>query len=378
VLGIAGMRLQRWKEKRKVKAQQMNNKNNTIKNKQEVDEESGGSQSTSAASTPAGQMFDFHQNSHLRQVYVLMNNINFYLMYCERHLETTDASLRHIHTYSTELKTFSIYLLRLSFICIIAVSPVLLLKSLDHSNEFVTHAHVYSWKYSLAFVTGEVPAGLLLCAWAVSCSAFIFIVIRTLKTYSSQFLSRQRSKSSIIDEGMRRYNKRKSDFLGRESFSDATRSFVRKSVPRGSAFFAMESLSRDSTTSSTDDNSTSSQKNEKMATKIRRHVIISSIGLIVFNTVLVSVVNGLYIIYSPKVSSSTEVLFQFALALFNVTYSIFIIPAFTVGFAKHSDAINMRIWLLLINSLAIPCIVTAITSPSCIQVNVVCVITSKK
>lgn len=87
-----------------------------------------------------------------------------------------------------------------------------------------------------------------------------------------------------------------------------------------------------------------------------------------FNTVVVSVVNGMYINYSPKVAPSTAVMFQFALALFNVSYSIFVIPALTVGFAKHSDAINVRIWLLLINSLIIPCIVTAITSPSCIQV----------
>ena len=358
------------------------NQNERPQNTDELDEESRESQTTTCSkgshnsstrsrdATHYQQMIaiDFHESSHARQVYVLIKNIRFYLQFCDVDVESSDDSLRHIKTYSRELKTFSTYLLILSVICIVSISPILVLKSVDQNspadNEYVTHVHVYRWQYTLAFVTGELPACLLLCAWAVSCAAFIFFVIRTVKTYSSHLLSRPRSRSSLV-EAVRRVSKRSSGLLSRERAS-SSRGSATGSFLSGSAFFFMESLNRDSITSST--SSTDEQKREKLATKIRRHVIISSVGLMLFNTVVVSVVNGMYINYSPKVAPSTAVMFQFALALFNVSYSIFVIPALTVGFAKHSDAINVRIWLLLINSLIIPCIVTAITSPSCIQV----------
>jgi Leucine-rich repeat (LRR) protein len=315
---------------------------------------------------------DINQKSRVRQVYVLIVNANFYLQCGEHFMNSRDEAVRDIITYCEEIKTFSMYVLLLSVICIVAIAPILVLKSLDQSgnsiNEYVTHTHVYSWKNSVAFVTGELPAGLLLLAWFVSCSSFIAFSILTLKKFSGQFLTRQRSHESIVLKFARRFSH------GTSGIHKATinaHRYIRKSV--GGVFSGnKENEERNSLASATSSTELSSpvtqKKKDKLSTKMRRHVVTTSIGLMIFNTAVVSLVNGLYISYSPKVSTSTEVMLQFALGLFNVLYVICFVPALTLGFAKHSDAINVRLWLLLTNSLVIPCIVTAVTSPSCVQV----------
>ena len=336
-------------------------------------------------------LFDFHQNTRLKRVYQILKNVIYYRSYCVRCLAVVDDSSRNIYVYSKELNTFSKYVLLLAGVCMISSVPTFVLRILDYDNiddnefEYNTHANIYGWITTVAFVTGEIPALLLVVSWGVSCCVFVLLVNSMLLSHSkngegSSFTDRLSSRFSF-GNNLRRSNDDDSGVFSIWRLS-GTESKMRSSQnERTSEEYSNDvdltagvkrpnsicsSTDRQSTSSSTT-SSTPLRKRDKLTSRIRQNVISTSIILMIINSSVIIVVNGVYIIYSPDLSSLMAVMFQFALALFNVFYAIFVVPALTVGFANHSDAINVRIILLLINSLLIPCVVTAVSSPSCIQ-----------
>jgi hypothetical protein len=86
---------------------------------------------------------------------------------------------------------------------------------------------------------------------------------------------------------------------------------------------------------------------------------------ILLNALVVGTVNALYIVSTTQERTSTQqFLIRLSLAAFNSTWSSLCLPL--LSFSRLSR--KVKLFVIAINTIFIPCIVTALTSPSCYQV----------
>ena len=187
----------------------------------------------------------------------------------------------------------------LSLILILSI-PIYFMKLLDYENRFATHSNTYSWFWTLAFMRGPLPAGILLVSWVLIITAcFYYIVVPTT-------------------------------IKGCHPLDDAT-------------------------------------VNEPRVNKIGYW----SLGFaFFFNACITITVNALYI-YATQQALGAFILFiiQLSLSVFRLLYVAVMFPLLANPIHSVVKNIRFRFFLLVINNLLIPCIVTALTSDACFQVS---------
>ena len=199
---------------------------------------------------------------------------------------------------------------------VLAGSVVLyLVKAMDSSGAYATHSETYAWFWTLAYMHGVVPAGLLLLMWTGAISACFYRVV-------------------VCPAARGRIVKR--DVKRDDSIAEAEPGVV--------------------------------EETEKEDTSFRGHALPFAAALI-FNSCVTITVNALYI-YSTQQALGASVHFglQLGLSTFRLLYSVIALPTLSRYVRSAGANIRLRFKLLLVNNLLIPCLVTALTSDSCFQV----------
>ena len=95
---------------------------------------------------------------------------------------------------------------------------------------------------------------------------------------------------------------------------------------------------------------------------------------VLFNIIVVSIVNGLYVYSTIELNTSPEIhlLAEIALSMFKLLWNFVVIPA-TILDSSHVSESRTKIkqYILMYNSIVAPCLVTMLTSPACFQVSLV-------
>jgi hypothetical protein len=201
----------------------------------------------------------------------------------------------------------------LSVLCFLLTLPVYVLKQVDVESaseggetQYVTHTHMYNWLWTMAFVSGTIPAIILLVASFVCLSYFNAMMNR---------LSHEEPSPSPVDSPL--------------------------PVPSSS-------LSSDQA----------------------RSWKLPVWGVFLFNIVIVGTVNGLYIWSTLlDLASDIRVGIQLSFALFSSLWSVVLQIALPSRIKRSKYGVWLFICLNVMNNVMIPCLVTALSTPSCYQVS---------
>ena len=124
----------------------------------------------------------------------LLVNANLYFS-CMDNLVTLTSGhvLLKISNFSEEL--FAIMKGCFVLLCVSLVMnvPLYSLKLLDDGVEdgkYSTYTHMYSWRFSAAYTSGEIPAVLLLITWCIFMTCFVFFIWKFSKKYGDLFFER--------------------------------------------------------------------------------------------------------------------------------------------------------------------------------------------
>lgn len=244
----------------------------------------------------------------------LLNDFHLLCSYCRYHLleefkkqEILSDELKIIVSFGSTISKFVNLLFSLTILVIILPLPIYVLKGIDMETDgvdYVTHTHQYRWFLTMAYLSGIIPGTVLLVICFISLSYFDSIL-------------------NAIDS--RRETTRPSD------------------LPSDSKSF-----------------------NSNFLPTVDRLILVL---LVILNAVVVGLVNCLYI-YSTLIdlSGPLRIVIQLSLSFFNLIWGVILLNLFPQSM-KNS---RWSAWLLctfnVSNSVVIPCIVTALTSPSCYQV----------
>jgi hypothetical protein len=193
-----------------------------------------------------------------------------------------------------------------------------LVKELDSENTYSTHSHTYAWFWTVAYMRGVVPAGMLLMLWLGAISACFYLVI-------------------IIP-------RRRTGRTGSSSSSSSSSETPRK-APHTEAASQIES-------------------------NFREHAV--SVGAaFAFNACITIAVNAMYI-YSTQQALGAFAHFcvQLSLSIFRLVYIAVAFPLLSRSIRSAVENVRFRFILLTINNLVIPCVVTVLTSDACFQVTI--------
>jgi hypothetical protein len=186
----------------------------------------------------------------------------------------------------------------------LACLPIYSLKGLD-SAQHRTHAHLYRWMWTTAFIKGVVPAGLLLLAWMISAGLLIAMV---------DMMVRQQSRGQLL---------------------------LRKS-----SIYELDGL-----------------------TPAERYRHLLSVGAMVLaNIAIVGTVNGLFIYSTLRdLSPATHFWVEITVSVFKIIWNSWLLPFVARKYQRrHSPSLLAK--LTIFNAIFIPCLAAAFTSPSCFQV----------
>ena len=239
----------------------------------------------------------------------------FYIRYMTRPTDLSTAatvSIRRMRMFCVELHRIAVVVFLSCMVSLLFSCPLYALKVKDSMNEeslYLTHSVQYRWLYTAALLYGYIPALLLIITWT-------FVVL-----------------------------------------------FIFYSMPR---FAALSSLQWKGTKEV--ESGTYSSSDDIELRKVPVLPKKKMIGLFILNFVIVGTVNGFFI-YSTyqSLSPATHVGLQVALALFKTVYNSLGVPKLAAPMKNIENNIYIRVCLSLFNQLLIPCIITALTSPSCFQ-----------
>jgi hypothetical protein len=258
---------------------------------------------------------------------------------------SSTGSLRLIRAYSEEilrpiiifgvvLSSLMRWLWLLAATSFLLSIPIYILKELsvrdgekDSSSDgtqYVTHSHMYRWLWTMAFLSGKVPALLLLATTLVCLMLFSFILNHVSRIGQSS------SRSSQPDLG--------------------SMSIISSSAP-GAASLTLRDTSVTQSPDQTHGN--------------------YWFVLLVFvaNIAIVGTVNGLYL-WSTLVDLSADARtgIQLAFALFSFVWSMTLRAVIPSRIKESKYGVWLFACLNVGNSVLIPCLVTSLSSPSCYQV----------
>jgi hypothetical protein len=253
---------------------------------------------------------------------------------------TSCHSFPAIRSFGYFLSNLNRAMCLLTCVLVIISLPIYILKVLDvespnGSEQYVTHSHMYRWLWTVVFVTGTVP-----------CLLFLLVTFLCLLCFSLILNMIGTETRSLGCERVRE--------LENQSASD--RGFNRKVV----------SLSL----------SLQTHENENENEMIRKKEVESLFSVAVWlvlmtNIAMVGTVNGLYL-WSTLLNLSNDVRFliQILFGLFIFTWRVVILPSGLPLRLKESRyGLWLFSWINVVNTVVIPCVVTALSDPSCYQVS---------
>ena len=196
---------------------------------------------------------------------------------------------------------------------------VYLVKALDSGDAYATHSETYAWFWTVAYMRGVVPAGLLLMLWAAAISVCYYRIVMHPMSGEEEDGSRSDTVPAIVLE-------KPSDLDENENEAETEAvSFRYHALPIGVAF--------------------------------------------VFNTCVTIAVNTAYIFSTQQaLGASVHFCIQLSLSIFRLVYVAVAFPLLSLPIRAVADNVKFRFLLLTINNLLIPCVVTALTSDACFQV----------
>lgn len=255
--------------------------------------------------------FDFKEKSVLKRISTLAGNHNFYATYLST-LENANGALLRIFSFDQEMYAVSRYLYCLVVLCFVMTCPLIVLKYVDSGSDedgVATHTHTYSWLLSLAYLTGEKTAAMVVIVWlivVIACSIMLF--------------------------RLQQQTCRKEEIMSTRSLSESL------SHPGESTLGA-----------------------EGKHSKV--------VGLLLLNLLIVGAVNFIYInlLSGNTLTPSMVKVLQLSLALFKMMYSIFCVPMLCISVKDYRKSIWIRSRIYVVNSICIPVLIAMRTSPNCFQ-----------
>ena len=262
-------------------------------------------------------VFRAQQANHLKKDHVLHSIGALLWTYATyiRTLDTSQWSTAYLTALRTIIKLSDIFVevilssVKLFIVVMVGSVPIYLVKILDVSGEYSTHSNTYSWFWTMAYMRGGVPAGLLLLLWTGAiCACYCY--------------------------------------------------FIRKITIANDMKPLCDALSHNTESGDVD-----------AARVSNSHRYLHLCVAFLFNAVVTITVNALYI-YSIQQDLGPPVRFglQFSLSFFRLFYSAIVFPLLSRSIDSTIMNVKFRFTLLTINNLLIPCLVTILTSDACFQV----------
>jgi hypothetical protein len=233
-----------------------------------------------------------------------------YLKYCSSHRPSSaqrEGTADRLVAFSALLSSLSRCTCALVLLSVVLSLPIYLLKGLDADSaqasdddrgEYVTHTHLYRWLWTMAFISGWVPAILFLASAGVICLSLLWAI----------------------------------HLLG--------------------------------------ETPTVKLSNTLQAPVNDRALLLVVWSIFVLNIAVVGAVNGLYL-WSTLIdlSASQRMSIQFAFGFFSLLWGGTLLRA---ALPTHMERSKYGVWLSaclsVVNQVAIPCLTTALSTPSCYQV----------
>jgi hypothetical protein len=226
--------------------------------------------------------------------------------------------LNYIHFYKVIyfIKKIISNIIILTCVIILSTLPIYILKFINYAKEddlqYSTHSKTYAWILTTAYITGELPASLLLLAWFCSICTLLY----TLNICNTKDIN---MKLSIVNNTS---------------------------------------------------NSSSIDTDPISYTIMTNSAIIKFILLVILNICIVSIFNALYVYLTlQQFEFEIEIIIQLCFAVIKYIWNFIIVPSIIFSPLPISP---MRGWLKLtiniINSVFIPCFASLFTSVTCFQV----------
>ena len=140
--------------------------------------------------------YDFYQPSVWKKLTAMLRHHDLYVSYLSHLPLSTDPTaqqeeLLHIRDFCHQVRSVAVQLMLLAGAAVILTLPLLVLKFRDagqvDGSRYMTHTHTYAWLYSLAYLSGDLPAALLMAGWTV----MVLLLIWVLYALEAKFLSQQ-------------------------------------------------------------------------------------------------------------------------------------------------------------------------------------------
>jgi hypothetical protein len=228
--------------------------------------------------------------------------------------------------------------------------PLYTLKMFEHGLDHprhTTHSYQYRWILTSAFLRGEVSLWLVVLVWVSVLSVLCMLVMRDSPVRRWLWWRSVPSIPPVELPSLNNSSIVKVDRVAEEEVD-------RKETTMTSEATLAEIAATD----------VSEIRGNLLSTKLK--------GFLAFavNTCVVGCVDGLYIHFtSQSLPPSTVVSLQIGMALFNLIWNMTAVPVLSRPMGKAKRVVLIELGLLIMNNIILPCIVTALTSPECFQVN---------
>jgi Leucine-rich repeat (LRR) protein len=216
------------------------------------------------------------------------------------------SPLQSIFSFQSLLIQLACCVCVLTTLCLLLSFPIYSLKQSDvelgakGDPQYVTHSHMYNWLWTMAFLSGTIPAILLLTICLICLSYFVF---------ATNLLARK------ADQG---------ELPSRLSISNLV--------------------------------------------KDNQHLGLLVWIIFILNVVVVGTVNGLYLWSTLlELASDIRIWIQFSFGLFSFLWSVVLRHRLPYKIKDSNSGVWLFTCLNVMNSVVIPCVVTALSSPSCYQ-----------
>jgi Leucine-rich repeat (LRR) protein len=226
-------------------------------------------------------------------------------------------SLKSIIAFGTLLWKIMRSSLLLTIVPLLLLLPLYLIKGYDAEHgaqeeqvpQYVTHTHLYRWLLTMAFLSGLLPALFLLLTALFTLNLFLY-------SLNSLFLNYEN------------FTKTNSALVARRIFKELSRSLEH-----------------------------------------RRHLLTSWI-IFCLNLLVVGALNGLYLwSLVLDLSTMTRIWIQVSFGSFTFVWSLIVLRVILpLSLNQSRESVLLSTQLNILNSVIIPCITTALSSPSCYQV----------
>jgi hypothetical protein len=222
-------------------------------------------------------------------------------------------TLQTILSLTDSFKDYMLFFLKLLFL---TLSVSVLLYILKSNGSFTTHSETYAWFWTLAYMSGVVPAWLIVLLWAATASmCFYYIILvppRVHKRVDSAPLEVQKLRG-VSDSGAE--TAAAAGYMAR----------MKAYLPIGAA--------------------------------------------LLLNATVTITVNSLYI-YSTQQAFGALLHFiiQLLMAIYRLIYAEISLPVLSKNIKNPVENVTFRLKLLMLNNLLVPFIATFLTSPACFQV----------